>query len=226
MPRIARVVVPGLPHHVTQRGNRRADVFVDEADRHRYLALLEKYAARDELDVWAYCLMTNHIHLVVVPHTKESLGRCLRDVHQAYASYFNRKSAEIGHLWQGRFFSCAMDESHAWAAVRYVELNPVRARMVAWAEQHPWSSAPAHCAGANPGLLSDDFPPRGLIADWSAWLARGLDDAAADSVRRHTRTGRPCGDSSFIARLEALLGRVLKRRRPGRKPRQPTDNRD
>ena len=124
MPRIARVVAPGCPHHVTQRGNRRADVFGGDDDRRRYLSVLSKYAGAYGLEVWAYCLMTNHVHFVAVPKTADALGRTFRDTHQAYASWLNRKTRETGHLWQGRFHSTVVDDPHLWAAVRYVERNP------------------------------------------------------------------------------------------------------
>jgi REP element-mobilizing transposase RayT len=145
MSRVARIVVPGYPHHVTQRGNRRADVFETDDDRHAYLRFLKKYGERHGLDIWAYCLMTNHIHLVAVPEREESLARALRDAHTVYAMRFNTRTQMSGHVWQGRFYSCVLDESHLWAAVRYVERNPVRAGMVDRAEDHPWSSARAHC---------------------------------------------------------------------------------
>ena len=130
MSRVARVVVPGFPHHVTQRGNRRADVFETDGDREAYLRFLKQYADRHGLAVWAYCLMTNHIHLVVVPVREESLGLALRDTHTVYAMHFNTRTKLSGHVWQGRFHSCPLDESHMWASVRYVERNP----------QNPWSS--------------------------------------------------------------------------------------
>ena len=122
-----------MPHHVTQRGNRRANVFFEESDPRRYLLLLEDYARKYALEIWAYCLMTNHVHFVAVPTSAESLARSFRDSHQAYASWLNRRLGESGHLWQGRFYSTVLDDAHLWAAVRYVERNPVRAALVAHA---------------------------------------------------------------------------------------------
>lgn len=130
MSRIARIVVPGFAHHVTQRGNRRADVFETDDDRHAYLRFLKQYADKHGLAVWAFCLMTNHVHLVVVPEREDSLAKALRDAHTVYAMRFNTRTRLSGHVWQGRFYSCPMDESHLWAAVRYVERNPVRAGTV------------------------------------------------------------------------------------------------
>ena len=218
MPRIARVVVPGCPHHVTQRGNRRVDVFLAEEDRRRYLFLLGRYAERYGLRIWAYCLMGNHVHFVAVPDEPVSLGRTFRDTHQAYASWFNDKTGEMGHLWQGRFFSCILDDAHLWSAVRYVERNPLRAGLVARAEDWPWSSAAAHCGLRRDAILSQVEMPW-PVPDWSAYL-RDEDEAAVEAIRRQTRTGRPCGSTGFVEHLESLLGRVLRPRKRGPKPKK------
>ncbi|OQB75997.1 MAG: Transposase IS200 like protein [Planctomycetes bacterium ADurb.Bin126] len=216
MPRIARVVVPGMPHHVTQRGNRRANVFFDDGDRRRYLLLLEDYARKYGLAVWAYCLMTNHVHFVAVPASEAALGRSFRDSHQAYSSWLNRRLSESGHLWQGRFFSSVLDDAHLWACVRYVERNPVRAGLVARAEDWPWSSAAAHCGRRTDPLLSPIQMPW-PVADWTDYL-RTEDEKMVEAIRRQTMTGRPSGGDGFIAQLEGLLGRILHRQKPGPKP--------
>lgn len=218
MSRLARIVVPGFPHHVTQRGNRRADVFETDGDREAYLRFLKRYADRRGLAVWAYCLMTNHIHLVAVPAQEQSLALALRDAHTVYAMYFNGRTENSGHVWQGRFHSCPLDESHLWAAVRYVERNPVRAGLVERAEEYPWSSAVAHCGTRHDPLLADEFPPPGVVEDWKAWLAAPADDASAKRLRTHTQTGRPCGASPFVEQLEHLLQRPLRPEKRGRKP--------
>lgn len=218
MSRVARIVVPGYPHHVTQRGNRRADVFEDDSDREAYLRFLKQYTDRHGLAIWAYCLMTNHIHLVAVPQREESLGHALRDAHTVYAMYFNSRTRLSGHVWQGRFHSCPMDDAHLWAAVRYVERNPVRAGLVEHAEAYPWSSAAAHCGLREDPLLAADFPPPDVIEDWSAWLAEDGDPETEDRIRRQTHTGRPCGAAAFLDQLESLLHRTLRPRKRGRKP--------
>jgi len=211
------VVVPGVAHHVTQRGNRRCDVFADDADRRLYLSLLRRYTDRYGLLIWAYCLMTNHVHFVATPSAADSLGRTFRDAHQAYAAKFNRKMGESGHLWQGRFFSTPLDERHFWSAVRYVERNPVRAGLVRAAWRYPWSSAAAHCGLRADPLLSGDLELTDHVSDWKAFLSEA-DDPAVAEIRLKTRTGRPCGDDGFIQRLETLLARPLRPRKPGRKP--------
>ena len=220
MSRVARIVVPGFPHHVTQRGNRGADVFEVDADRKAYLRFLGKYAERHGLAVWAYCLMTNHVHLVVVPEREASLGLTLRDTHTVYAMYSNTRTELRGHVWQGRFFSCPLDETHLWAAVRYVERNPVRAGMVEQPEAYRWSSAAAHCGLREDALLSKEFPPKGVVADWSEWLAEGEDEKTTGLIRRQTRTGRPCGAPKFLDQLEGLLKRVLRPKKRGPKPKR------
>ena len=216
MSRVARIVVPGFAHHVTQRGNRRADVFETDADREAYLRFLKTYCAKRGLSVWAYCLMTNHVHLVAVPQEETSLGDALRDAHTVYAMYFNSRTESSGHVWQGRFFSCPLDESHQWAAVRYVEQNPVRAGMADRAEDYPWSSAGAHCGRCDDAVLSADFPARDAIEDWSAWVNGGFEDETYAYLSRQTRTGRPCGSSRFLDELELLLSRTLRPKQGGR----------
>jgi putative transposase len=217
MSRVARVVVPGFPHHITQRGNRRADIFETDGDWKAYLRFLKGYSEKRGLDIWAYCLMTNHIHLVAVPKTEAALSLAMRDTHTVYAMYFNSRTRLSGHRWQGRFYSTPLDENHLWAAVRYVEMNPVRARMTLRAEEYPWSSAAPHCGLRDDNLLSANFPPPGVVADWAVWLRDGHDDnAAADAIRKQTRMGRPCGSPRFLEQLEILLGRALQSGKPGR----------
>jgi putative transposase len=208
-----------VPHHVTQRGNRKADVFFTSQDRQRYLELLGRYSAERGLGILAYCLMTNHVHLVAVPPEPYVLGAVLKPVHLRYAQHVNRTQQEQGRLWQGRFFSCPMDDAHALAAVRYVEQNPVRAGLVSRAEEYAWSSAAAHCGQRGDALLSD---PTGLLAragieDWSAWLAEREDSLTVELLLLKTRTGRPLGDESFIERLEKLTRRTLRPQKAGRR---------
>ena len=171
MPRLARVVIPGMPHHVTQRGNRREPVFFEPGDRAWYLHLLAHYADLHGLEIWAYCLMTNHVHLVAVPSTEASLGQSLRDAHGAYSSYLNRRINVTGHLWQGRFYSTVLEGPHMWSAVRYVERNPVRAAIVQRAEEYAWSSAAVHC-----GLRGNQgqHPAMGMGTDAGAVVVPGV----------------------------------------------------
>jgi putative transposase len=217
MPRIARVIVPGMPHHVTQRGNMRANVFHSDRDRTHYLELLGEYSRKYAVRIWAYCLMSNHVHFIAVPISADSLARGFRDTHQTYAGWLNNRLGQSGHLWQGRFFSTVLDDSHLWAAVRYVERNPVRAGMVARAQDWLWSSAAAHCQGRVDELLSPIAMPW-PVPDWSAYLCEDEDETTIRMLRERTHTGRPCGTAGFVERLESLVGRLLRPRKRGPKP--------
>ncbi len=195
MPRLARTVLARVPHHVTQRGNRREPVFFTDDDRRAYLAWLVEYAGKQGVDILAYCLMSNHVHLVAVPPEEDSLQRALKPLHMRYAQRVNRARGWSGHLWQGRFFSSALGERYLWAAIRYVERNPVRAGMVGRAEDYPWSSASSHCGvRADPVLTRERFWVEAFagIGDWAAWLACGDDERKVEVLRRNVEKGVAC----------------------------------
>lgn len=216
MPRIARVVATGLAHHITQRGNRRADVFLDDEDRLSYLELLKRYSQRHGLEILAYCLMSNHVHLVAIPQEAYSLARTFAETHMRHARHINRKQEQTGHLWQGRFYSCVLDEPHALAAARYVERNPVRAGLAAKAWDYPWSSARAHVGEVCDDLLSERWPSGQLLAQWRDILTGPDADTETDALRAFTRTGRPLGGESFTAMVERITGRSVKLKKAGR----------
>jgi len=219
MPRGRRIIFPGVPHHVTQRGNRREQVFFCDADRTAYLTWLQQYTRDHGVAILAYCLMPNHVHLVALPSEVDALHRALRPLHTRYAQRVNRAFGWKGHVWQGRFFASALDEAHLWAAIRYVERNPVRARLVESAEDYPWSSASSHCGLWNDPLLSADpgwcRQVHG-IGDWSRWLSNGDDPLSVETLRQHAARGLPCGSDAFIDGLEARSGRSLRGRPRGR----------
>ena len=218
MARMPRVVVPGYPHHVTQRGNRRQKTFFCDDDYRYYLELLSDAAVNFGASVWAYCLMPNHVHLVVVPRDEDGLRRLLGEAHRRYTRHINFREGWRGHLWQERFHSFVMDEQYLLATVRYVERNPVTARLCREAVDWPWSSARAHIAGKDDGLVSVK-PMLELIDDWAAYLSKeSASGEVVEHIKRHSRTGRPLGDPQFVNELESLTGRVLAPRRPGRKP--------
>jgi putative transposase len=218
MSRLARIVVPGLPHHVTQRGNRREPIFFEDGDQEVYRGLLAEQAERRRVEVWAYCLMPNHVHLILTPSDEVGLGLAVGETHRRYASFINARGRWTGHLFQGRFCSVAMDEGHLLAAVRYVSLNPVRARLVAKAEDWPWSSVRAHLANTDDELVSVR-PVLERFADFADLLRTDPDDSAFNALRASEGSGRPLGNADFIVSLERLLGRPVARRAPGRKPR-------
>jgi putative transposase len=214
MARLARVVAAGLPHHVTQRGNRRQPVFFGDGDYETYLRLLTAGCRAAKVAVWAYCLMPNHVHLILVPSDPDGLRGALGEAHRRYTRHVNFREGWRGYLWQGRFASFPMDEAYLLACARYVELNPVRAGL---ARDWKWSSARAHLAGADDGLVSV-APLLALAPDWAGFLRQGLDDDDRDAIRKAERTGRPLGAAAFTKRLEKRLNRPLARRKPGPKP--------
>jgi len=216
MARLARVVAAGIPHHVTQRGNRRQAVFFNDGDYAAYKALLAEGCREAGVEVWAYCLMPNHVHLILVPADEGGLRAALAEAHRRYSRRVNFREGWRGYLWQGRFASAPMDEGHLMAAARYVELNPVRARLAASAEGWPWSSARAHLGGRDDGVVVVR-PLLDLWPDWAGFLAEGLDPEAHAAIQAGERTGRPLGGPAFVAALEHDLGRTLARRKPGPK---------
>ncbi len=223
MPRLARIVVAGAPHHITQRGNNQQDVFFVEDDRRVYLQFLREYAERYRLRIHGYCLMTNHVHIIAVPAVEDALANAIGRTHFRYSQYINQFHKRSGHLWQGRFHSCALDDTHYGNALRYVEQNPVRARMVRKAWRYPWSSAAVHVgATKNDGLLDLALweETQGDAARWREVLEHGVDEAFAEEFRRKTQTGRPLGGDSFLSKLEHQLGRRVRALPVGR-PRKP-----
>ncbi|MCL5023887.1 MAG: transposase [Nitrospirae bacterium] len=209
MPRISRAIAIGQPHHVTQRGNYGQTVFQSERDRLIYLEWLKTYSRKYSLKIWAYCLMGNHVHFVAVPIENDSLARTLNTLHMRYSQYVNEKRRARGHLWQGRFFSCILDEKHLYACVRYVLNNPVQAGIVQKAEDYRWSNARSHVRRVPDPILSGDCYLTEGIKDWSAYLRGREDRIIVDAIRKNTKSGRPCGDDSFVAKIEGLLGRRL-----------------
>ena len=220
MARLARLVVPGTPHHVTQRGVRQLATFFEDDDYAAYRDLVAEGCGSAGTRVLAYCLMPNHVHLILVPNQDDGLRAALGEAHRRYTRRINRRAGWQGYLWQGRFHSFAMDEDHLIACARYVELNPVRAGLVARAEDWPWSSARAHLAGEGDGLV-DVEPLLSRVPEWRSLLAGGLAPAEVDRFRQHGRTGRPCGSADWVESLERQTGRVLTKQRPGPKPRRP-----
>ena len=223
MARLARVVAAGVPHHVTQRGNRRQPVFFGPDDYAAYRALLAEGCKAAGVQVWAYCLMPNHVHLILVPPEPDALRAALGEVHRRYTLHVNRREGWRGFLWQGRFASFPMDETYLLACARYVELNPVRAKLVRRARDWRWSSARAHLDGRDDGLVKT-APLLERVPDWAGLLGRGLGEDEHEAIRSGERTGRPLGAAAFVTRLEKRLGRPLARRKPGPKPRADKRN--
>jgi putative transposase len=212
MPRTARIVVPGLAHHLTQRGNNRQDVFFVDDDRRAYLQILARQCARYGAGVLGYCLMTNHVHLIIVPRLADSLAKAVGRTHWLYAQHVNRLHGRSGHLWQNRFFSNAMDDTHCLLAMRYVERNPLRAGLCRIARRYPWSSAAAHCGEKDAAGLLDRAAWNELSADmdWHEQLSLEMPPAEIARLRRSSHTGRPLASDRFLSKLEDVIGRRLR----------------
>ena len=216
MARLARAVVPDIPHHVTQRGNRRQPTFFSEDDYGLYRELIAESCRAAGVAVWAWCLMPNHVHLILVPRDPDGLRAALAEAHRRYSRHVNLREGWRGYLWQGRFASVAMDEPHLMACARYVEMNPVRAGLVSTARDWRWSSARAHLEARGDGLV-DVGPLLERAPDSQGLLDSVLPQADYEAIRRGERTGRPLGSSDFVERLESELGRPLAPQKRGRK---------
>jgi putative transposase len=221
MPRLPRLVIPGLPHHVTQRGVRSLAIFIDDADRVAYLELMRDECARQGCSVLAWCLMTNHVHLVVVPEREKSLARAIGDAHRRYTRARNFREGVRGRLFQGRFFSCVLDEKHLMRSARYTELNPVAAGIADTPGAYAWSSAALHLGlrRDDPLVMPEDrkLPYLGepMLQNWRRFLRRGVEEIEAKRLEEHVSSGLPLGADDFVKRLEGDSGRQLFPRRGG-----------
>ena len=219
MARLARAVFPGLPPHVTQRGNGRAQTFFSDADYALYRELLRDHCKAARVAVWAWVLMPNHVHLILVPSDRDGLRRALSRVHRTYAGEIHARLKRSGHFWQGRFGCVAMDEPHLYAAFRYVALNPVRAGLVKRAQDWRWSSTRAQLGIRDDGL-TDVAATADRVADFATLLAAAEDDGATLRLRKAESIGRPIGSGAFLEALEASCGRRLAPRASGRPRRE------
>lgn len=210
MPRCARAVAVGYPHHVTQRGNSRAQVFFDDQDRQTYLQLLQYYTRGYRIEVQAFCLMPNHVHLLVIPREQNDFGRGIGLTNQCYTAYINRKYLRSGRVWQNRFYSCIVDtDEYLWGVARYIENNPLKAGLVASAEEYPWSSARYHiCGEANELLAGSELFSVADRESYRLFLSEH-DEQISDMIRKATQSGRPLCNATTLLHLEQLLGRLF-----------------
>ena len=221
--RIARIVLEGIPYHITQRGNGRQRVFLDAGDYGLYLDLLRLQAEQSGLSIWAYCLMPNHVHLIGVPLKPGALAASVGRLHAAYAQHFNLRNRASGHVWQARYFSCPIAGAHLWRALAYVERNPLRAALVDYAENYKWSSAPARLGLAvdRVGLDLSTWRQEYTSERWRGVLRSSVDEEHfGQRLQEAARRGRPLGDEKFVEELERRTGRRLRPFAPGR-PRNP-----
>jgi len=205
-------VIPGWPHHITQRGNNRQEVFFADRDRDFYLSILREQARKNGLSLLGYCLMKNHVHLIAIPAKFDSLNKAVGRTHWIYAQYVNRRHGRSGHLWQGRFYSCPLDEAHLLVTMAYLERNPVRAKLVKHAWEYQWSSARAHLGKGTEIELIDLEKWEELASgiDWKNFLIRPEDKQQTSQLRLHTNRGRPLASDKFLSRMENALGRHLR----------------
>jgi putative transposase len=222
MARLARVVIPNQPHHVTQRGNGRARTFFGDADYALYRDLLAEHCRAAEVEIWAWCLMPNHVHLILAPHDTDGLRRALAAVHRRYAGVIHARRKRSGHFWQGRFGCAVMDDEYLAAALRYVSLNPVRARLVKRARDWRWSSTRAHLSGRDDGITAL-APIRDRFPRFADLLDTGPEPELTDRLRAAESIGRPLGGEEFLAHIERLTKRQLRPRKRGPKPKAPAD---
>ena len=209
MPRKARIVIPGLPHHVTQRGNYKQSIFESRRDYVKYLYLMKERSIKYKVDIISYCLMKNHVHFVVVPDKQDSCARLFRDVHAFYSRYKHSNRDKKGHLWQGRYYSCVMSDSHLYQAIRYVEMNPVRAGIVRYPGEYFWSSAREHLGmESNPVLRTKniEFYGKKLVSseNWYSYLNQ-KDDNLVRQIRKMTKSGKVLGDDDFVSFIERRM---------------------
>ncbi len=217
MARIARVVVPGYPHHVTQRGNRRQRTFFCEDDYRLYLNLMSEWCGKYSVAIWSYCLMPNHIHLIAVPADAAGLRLAIGEAHRRYTRHINFRKGWRGHLWQERFASFPMQEQHLLAAAKYIERNPVAAALAPSAGDYLWSSARYHLYGFADGLVKHSALDE-TVGDWKKFLTEPLSAEEVGKLHKHSSTGRPLGSEDFVKKMEVELGRVLHKGKPGPKP--------
>jgi putative transposase len=225
--RLARVIAVDVPHHVTQRGNARRFILDSDADRIAYLNLLRQNIELHGVGLIGYCLMSNHVHLVVTPNNADGLALALRHAHGRYAIYWNAVHRSSGHAWQGRYYSCPLDRVHLWEALRYTELNPVRPGLAREAEAWIWSSAAAHCGAETRNEILDlkVWRENWTASTWRQYLAAGEMESKLTEIRRCTHTGRPLGNAEFVQALERSMKRRLTPRKGGRPPKTSLDTR-
>lgn len=217
MARQARIVLRDTPHHITQRGNRGEPVFFEKSDYEAYIQFLSEECADKGVAIWAYCLMPTQIQLIAVPSRENALGRALGEAHRRYTRRINERNSWRGHLFQDRFFSYPMDETHLMNAARYIETMPVFAGIAPTPESYLWSSARAHIKGREDKLLTPEKPLLHFVSDWMEFL-QGLPQADdGKAIERHLQTGRPRGNDNFLDSVESMVGRTVRPQKPGRR---------
>lgn len=210
MARQARITLADTPHHVSQRGNRGEPVFFERADFETYKALMAEQCAANNVQIWAYCLLPNQIHLIALPAKPDDLARAIGEAHRRYTRYINEKKEWRGHLFQDRFFSCALDESALTDAAHFIETLPVTSGIAPKATQYLWSSAKSHLQDREDNLLMPYKPLLGLVPDWENFLSMAMPRKVMDDIAVHLQTGRPRGSHQFLNDIEEVLGKRVR----------------
>lgn len=217
MARKPRFALPELVYHITQRGNYDSEIFLSDEDREFYLKRLDFSARKYGFEILGYCLLSNHIHLVGIPHEEASLARSLSETHMCYSQYFNRRMNTVGHLWQGRFHSAPIEEERFSIVMRYVEKHPVRSGIVSFPEEWIWSSAKAHLFGRDDPVISGaSLPKKDMLKNWRGILDAEDDETLIAELRQRTYSGLPFGSEKFVKRLEKITGKILRPMKAGR----------
>jgi putative transposase len=219
MARLARAVVPSAPHHVLQEGRPGQRFFESDADYREYLALLAEGCAGARVAILAYCLLPKRVHLILLPRGKDGLRAALGEAHRRFTRLMNQRRERGGNLFRGRFASFPMDREAFVLCARYVEQAPLRAKLVTRARDWRWSSAGAHVKGRKDPVV-DVKPLLDRVDDWRALLEEALSKDEMRRIGASEHTGRPFGSPTFVARVEARLGRTLARQKPGPKPKK------
>jgi putative transposase len=217
MARQARIVLPDTPHHITQRGNRGETVFFEKSDYEAYIEFLREECAEAGVSIWSWCLMANQIHLIALPRKENSLGRALGEAHRRYTRRINERNNWRGHLFQDRFFSYAMDDTHLLNAARFIEMIPVMSGIAPEPESYLWSSAKSHVKGREDKLLDPSKPLLHFVQDWKTFLHDMPTTPDQETIERHLQTGRPRGSDNFLDSVESIVGRPVRPQKPGRR---------
>lgn len=210
MARQARVTLADTPHHVSQRGNRGEPVFFERADFETYRDIMTEQCAARDVEIWAWCLLPNQVHLIARPDQPDYLARAIGEAHRRYTRHINDKQGWRGHLFQDRFFSYAMDDGAVSDAAHFIESLPVMAQIAPAPEKYLWSSARAHLQDRADPLLAAHKPLLERTADWAAFLSMPLPRKVMDDIAMHLQTGRPRGEGAFLDRIEDKLGRRVR----------------
>jgi putative transposase len=217
MPRIARIVGIGYPHHVIQRGNNRQNVFFDQEDRCLYLKWLKKYSLECGCTIHAYCLMSNHVHLLVVPQYNYSLAKTMQKLSLTFTQHINRKYKRTGRLWECRFYSALVDkETYLWSVGRYIERNPVRAKIVSRPDEYRWSSAKVNITGKEMDFVKPIWQDHTKREEYVTFLNNPDKEEEIEVIKKSTISGKPIGSKEFLNYLVETLGITISTRPKGR----------